>query len=361
MFHKNYLLKCIKSDDHSIIEHSYDLFNVNEETANSTKIDTNKLNQLSSISSRLRQKFNTSKYRPAINKVIKKKVSKNKKQNKHGSSSSIQSNTSSKLSLSYGNMTNLSFLNATSNLLSSTTMSGILHNNESNKSNNYYINSLLSNYHDLSWDESSDDDEDDDSDDSCLSDISSLSTSFDNEKTINYLTLRNDDLNSSISSVSSLESEPFELSIASIQSNRVKKYSKSRFDPLSSSSRSNVLTATNSTKRKLSCFEPFSTSSRRSLFIQDNNEQNCTHCCDNNEDNQDKLYSTKSTTSLTSANWNFLFDQNICSSTLCSINMKKLLNDKNNSTTIRQHSNSNNRSLSNASSTSSLGSVISLS
>jgi hypothetical protein len=361
MFHKNYLLKCIKSDDHSIIEQSYDLFNVNDETSNTTKIDTNKLNQLSSISSRLKQKFNTSKYRPAIKKAIKRKVSKNK-----SSSSSVPSNKTSKSSLSFGNMTNLSFLNATSNLLSSTTMSGILHNNnESNKSNNFYINSLLSNYHDLSWDENSDDDND--SDDSYLSDISSLSTSFDNEKTINYLTLRNEDLNSSISSVSSLEYEPFELSVASIQPNRAKKYSKSRFDPLISSSRSNVLSTTNSNKRKLSCFEPFSTSSRRSLFIQDNgslNQKNCTHCCDD-QDNEDKLYynSTKSTSSLTSANWNFLFDQNICSSTLCSINMKKLLNDKNNSTTIRQYSNNNinNRSLSNASSSSSLGSVISLS
>jgi hypothetical protein len=308
-------------------------------------------------------------------------------------------------------MTNLSFLNATSNLLSSTTMSGLVHNNRPNKmisssiGSNYYISSLIK-YKDsylgcdISWEDDYFGQDEYDNDDSCdsSSDTSHLSTWLEDENnSFNFLNPSSHDLNSSISSVSSLEYEPFEMSVveakpannpsSSIRSNKSKKLTKtksinrSKFDPLISSSRSNVTirSAAQSkvnpaqSKRKMS-FEPFTTSSRRSLFNDSKqpqpNQMNCSYCCDSNqlenfnydddENNNNCFNSTKSSNYL-------LYDQNICSSTLCSIKMKEFVDkndtimhaDSNQTCRVKQSISrlSSNSSISN----SSFGSIVSLS
>ena len=154
-----------------------------------------------------------------------------------------------------------------------------------------------------SYDTYNDDEEDDDDD----SDMSFESLSFYN----------NDDLNSSLSSVSSLEFEPFEvIPLAQKKNINVRVSSLSppttiksvKFVPMSSSSRSNLLHVIDTSTKTTRKFQPFTTSSRRSLLIPieeqtSPNKINCSICRRNGE-----ILDPQQTN-----------DNNVCSSTLISL------------------------------------------
>jgi hypothetical protein len=206
-------------------------------------------------------------------------------------------------------------------------------------------------YSDLS-DEDYDDDEDSD-----------VSINFNN-------TLRNDDLNSSLSSVSSLEFEPFETTNQTNSMQRQKKYTKvmrPKFDPLVSSSRSTLMTNSKlserrfiESSRKLS-FEPFTTSSRRSLLLNAstarNEEIRLNHCpiCDIDYDlKREECLQCQHNYSISSSR--FFMEENICSSTVISVNKRNstfnaIQSDK--SSLIKRSFSSSSSSSSNSSSASS--------
>lgn len=143
------------------------------------------------------------------------------------------------------------------------------------------------------------------------------SMSEESDSDISFLSLSNEDLNSSMSSVSSLEFEPFE-SLNERQSiqNSYRKKSIVR-TPLISSSRTSLQVS--SQKKSLS-FEPGTTSSRKSLALNpyhkenstlcsicstDSTNRNCSNCLENSDDSSSMARSGY-----------FSFDeQNICSST----------------------------------------------
>lgn len=130
-----------------------------------------------------------------------------------------------------------------------------------------------------------------------------------------------DNLNSSLSSVSSLEFEPFET-----VDERTKSYANTmitrKFEPISSSSRSNLLKSP-PTQSKLSNFRPFTTSSRRSLLSPVYESKTgleaipCSLCCAVDAVNEETIYLQQEE----KCRNNFIFEQseNICSSTLISI------------------------------------------
>lgn len=166
--------------------------------------------------------------------------------------------------------------------------------------------------------------------------------SEDSESDISLDSLCDDDLNSSLSSVSSLEFEPFE-SISERQTAIRKRVKKSVVKPpLISSSRSSIQQSSQIVK-KLN-FEPYTTSSRKCLratpsLVQVNSD--CSVCsgdqCSNCINNFTKLSSGKS-------GYFSYDDQNICSSTVISIKQNQFQNQNSlfvqDASSIMQKSNS---------------------
>jgi len=211
---------------------------------------------------------------------------------------------------------------------------------------------------------------------------SSLSTFNSYYSSSNQNSFEHDDLDSSLSSVSSCEFEPFEYSTDYHQSNRssfnAKKY---KFDPISSSSRSNLKIQPNTQEdqqelpqqtteesvltiaTKTMNFDPFTTSSRKSLALSNevlikhvaNQSCSCSLCLNSSESISDgnciECVENQSTQPIQR------FAGNICSSTFNSSSIQKNYLESNHSPQINLSLIVNqrlNRSLSSSSSCSSL-------
>ncbi|CAF0886196.1 unnamed protein product [Brachionus calyciflorus] len=141
--------------------------------------------------------------------------------------------------------------------------------------------------------------------------------STDSESDLSFSSITNDDLNSSVSSVSSLEYEPFE-----IQTEKKKILSKKSIirRPMYSSSRSSIL------PNKIGSFEPRITSSRKSLFQQNTYKPECSVCQETKQVESSKL---------TNGSGYFSFgEEQICSSTHLSIDINNQKHNSQNSETI---------------------------
>ena len=307
MFQKSCLFKCIKSNpsEVSLIEQNYGLFKYNDNLtislSNKSKSSSKDKTQVTSIQS-LKRRINNSfkqKTRPI-------KILQFIRNDKFDVDSSIKTKSNS-------------------NVLSSTM---ITNNSMQSSRLKQFEKEFYTEYSDSSDEEYDNDDSD-----------ASINFGINN-------TLRNDDLNSSLSSVSSLEFEPFE---TSNQSQRQKSYSKKvmrpKFDPLISSSRSALITnnsksiqasrrSVESTK-KLN-FEPFTMSSRKSLLLNNSNgndEISLNHCpiCDIDYDLKRECLTCQHNYSISSSR--FFVEENICSSTVISINKRNSTFNKNQSDT----------------------------
>lgn len=153
--------------------------------------------------------------------------------------------------------------------------------------------------------------------------------SFDDDSTNDSFELSIDDLDSSLSSVSSLEFEPFESNEKSLD--RKRKYSKSvlkpRFEPIISSSRSNLMNTVRCDKKSKILFQPYTTSSRKSLLIKNDSSKSiqCSVCLNDQGITQNHVILND-----TRLNQESFDGDNILSSTVMSVNTvqqpKKVLN-----------------------------------
>ena len=137
--------------------------------------------------------------------------------------------------------------------------------------------------------------------------------SDDSDSDISFTSL-NDDLNSSLSSVSSLEFEPFECPNERklVQQSSIKKTIVRK--PILHSSRSSFAQVASSQQ----VFEPRITSSRKSLLQPNNFKPECSVC-----------YESKISTQNGSGYFSFSEEQNICSSTHISVDFMKQNSTKN--------------------------------